>query len=139
MLKYPSTGQYRDAVKWQSSYCNYHNVPTPTVTFEGTVKLHGCFSKDTPVTMSTGERRAIKDIKKGDFVLSYDTATGHQVEKQVTSVWPAKSLDKEWVRLKFDDGRVLECTEDHKIFTANRGWVEASQLTTDDEFVVEQM
>lgn len=41
MLKYPSTGQYRDAVKWQSSYCNYHNVPTPTVTFEGTCKLHG--------------------------------------------------------------------------------------------------
>ncbi|MCK4177336.1 LAGLIDADG family homing endonuclease [Aciditerrimonas ferrireducens] len=37
------------------------------------------------------------------------------------------------VRLRFDNGAELRCTPGHRIFTVNRGFVEASQLTTDDE------
>jgi len=37
------------------------------------------------------------------------------------------------VRLRLDNGVELRCTPSHKIFTANRGYVEARRLTFDDE------
>ncbi|HEY1830461.1 MAG TPA: LAGLIDADG family homing endonuclease [Acidimicrobiales bacterium] len=37
------------------------------------------------------------------------------------------------VRLRFDNGLELRCTPSHKIFTANRGYVEARKLVHDDE------
>ncbi|HZU71976.1 MAG TPA: LAGLIDADG family homing endonuclease [Acidimicrobiales bacterium] len=40
------------------------------------------------------------------------------------------------VRLRFDSGMELRCTPGHRIFTTNRGYVEASQLTPDDEVQV---
>lgn len=40
-IKFPSIGQFRDAIKQVQSACKYHNVPLPTVEFRGTVKLHG--------------------------------------------------------------------------------------------------
>jgi ribonucleoside-diphosphate reductase alpha chain len=40
------------------------------------------------------------------------------------------------VRLRFDNGMELRCTPGHKIFTTNRGYIEAQELTTDDEVKV---
>ena len=40
------------------------------------------------------------------------------------------------VRLRFDNGMELRCTPGHKIFTANRGYVEAKDLATDDDVKV---
>ena len=37
------------------------------------------------------------------------------------------------IRLDFDDGTFLECTHTHKILTENRGYVEANNLTENDE------
>lgn len=39
--KYPSTPQFRNVVKEVREHCDYHNIPYPTLEFEGTVKLHG--------------------------------------------------------------------------------------------------
>ena len=39
----------------------------------------------------------------------------------------------EIVRLRFDNGMELRCTPGHKVFTANRGYVEAQDLTADDQ------
>ena len=40
------------------------------------------------------------------------------------------------VRLRFDNGMELRCTPGHRLFTANRGFVEAKDLTKDDEVKV---
>jgi ribonucleoside-diphosphate reductase alpha chain len=40
------------------------------------------------------------------------------------------------VRLRFENGMELRCTPAHRIFTANRGYVEARQLTSSDEVKV---
>jgi len=40
-IKFPSTGQFRDAIKQVQSTAKYHNVPVPKVRLQGTVKLHG--------------------------------------------------------------------------------------------------
>jgi ribonucleoside-diphosphate reductase alpha chain len=37
------------------------------------------------------------------------------------------------VRLRLDNGAELRCTPGHRIFTTNRGYVEAQDLTSDDE------
>jgi ribonucleoside-diphosphate reductase alpha chain len=37
------------------------------------------------------------------------------------------------VRLRFDNGMELRCTPTHRIFTLNRGYVEARELASDDE------
>jgi len=39
--KMPSIGQYRNAVRQVREHCKYHEKPLPTLTFHGTVKLHG--------------------------------------------------------------------------------------------------
>lgn len=40
-IKFPSIGQFRDAIKQVQSAAKYHNVEIPKVTLRGTVKLHG--------------------------------------------------------------------------------------------------
>ncbi|MGH9224166.1 MAG: LAGLIDADG family homing endonuclease [Acidimicrobiales bacterium] len=42
----------------------------------------------------------------------------------------------EIVRLRFDTGMELRCTPNHALFTVNRGWVAAADLTSDDEVKV---
>ncbi len=42
----------------------------------------------------------------------------------------------EVVRLRLDNGMELSCTPGHRIFTVNRGYVEAHQLTSSDEIKV---
>ena len=42
----------------------------------------------------------------------------------------------EIVRLRFDNGMELRCTPGHKIFTTNRGYVEAQHLTAEDRVKV---
>jgi ribonucleoside-diphosphate reductase alpha chain len=38
----------------------------------------------------------------------------------------------EIVRLRFHNGMELRCTPNHRLFTTNRGWVAAAELTADD-------
>lgn len=38
----------------------------------------------------------------------------------------------ELICIETENGNVIECTSDHQIFTSNRGWVKAGELTEDD-------
>ena len=40
---------------------------------------------------------------------------------------------KECVRIELENNIVLTCTDDHKILTLNRGWVQAKNLNEFDE------
>src|SRR5205807_3400610 len=40
------------------------------------------------------------------------------------------------VRLRFKNGQELRCTPNHRIWTLNRGWVEAENLTDDDRVLL---
>jgi RNA ligase len=40
-ISFPSIVQYRQVIKQVQDQCKYHSVPLPTLTFQGTVKLHG--------------------------------------------------------------------------------------------------
>jgi ribonucleoside-diphosphate reductase alpha chain len=46
---------------------------------------------------------------------------------------------KEMIRITDEKtGKVVECTPDHQIYTQNRGWVLAKDLTEDDELLLEE-
>ena len=118
------------------------------------MKLHGCFHKDTLITLANGELVPISELKKGDNILSYDIENNKEVikkvketfkylpeisfnEKKIINKPPIEYLtsDKNWIELIFSD-RSIKCTEDHMFFTKNRGWIEAQNLTDSDIFII---
>lgn len=52
---FPSIEQYRHTVKTVRDRCEYHGLPLPTVTFKGTVKLHGT------------NAGIVQDLRTGEF------------------------------------------------------------------------
>lgn len=144
---FPEIGQYRSIVKTVRERAQYigkdengdaifdESKECPIISFRGTTKLHGCFEKNTLVTLANGERIPISEIKKGYFVMSYDFKSKESIVAEVTNVFEMKS-DKKWVELIFDD-RTIKCTSDHRFYTKNRGFIEAENLTSDDEFILD--
>jgi ribonucleoside-diphosphate reductase alpha chain len=65
------------------------------------------------------------------YALTLNLETGEKEWKPILAAALTKR-NAEMVQIEAD-GRVLKCTPDHKIFTKNRGWVEAQHLEETDE------
>jgi intein/homing endonuclease len=87
----------------------------------------GCFLPGSTVILSDGSSKNIEEINVGDSVISHD-GTYNLVSNCLTY-----SVDEELVELEFEDGRTIRCTKDHEIFTNNRGWIAASEITEEDD------
>jgi intein/homing endonuclease len=68
----------------------------------------------------------------------YDFENNIITEKEVYNIENGES-DKKWLKLSFDNDTIIKCTEDHKFFTKNRGWVEAKDLIFNDEFLEDKI
>jgi ribonucleotide reductase alpha subunit len=67
------------------------------------------------------------------LVKSWD---GNQVVWQnISNAMLTKETD-ELVEIETESGQVIRCTPDHKIFTTNRGWVEAQNLEETDNLLI---
>ena len=97
-----------------------------------TEKIHGCFRYDAKVMLANGEERPISDIKPGMSVLTVNEETGQTEAKEVHSVLVQGPSCSKWMKLSFDNGKELVCTEGHLFLTSNRGWVTAIELKEDD-------
>lgn len=87
----------------------------------------GCFLPNSMVTLSNGLKVRIKDVMIGDKVSNYFSGEGEVVNSFKYNV------DEELVELEFENGKIISCTKDHEIYTKNRGWVKADNLTIDDD------
>jgi len=145
-ISYQSINQFRGIVKnfkqsiaymgkdEKTGKAIYNPLPKyPKVFVTCTEKIHGCFEKNTLVTLANGEKIPISKLTPGVWILSYNIETGLQEIQQVTNVIN-QQLNKEWCRLIFDK-TILVCTKDHEIWTENRGFVEAWHLSSEDIFV----
>ena len=92
-----------------------------------------CLSETSMITMSNHEKKSIKDVVKGDIVISYNEETGIFEDKEVLAF--IDQGEKECFELELENGNKIECTYDHKFYTRNRGWVEAKDLTEDDDII----
>jgi hypothetical protein len=107
------------------------------------VVVDECLPGWTPVMLHDGTSLTIQEIVESDqpvIVRSYDTTTGEARNCRVTArqkMLNQKPLVKVSVRYKNNGRNFVTCTVDHKLWTANRGWVEAGQVQVGDTVIVE--
>ena len=107
--------------------------------WEFTEKVDGCVCSKTRVVMADGSTKLIKHIHENDCVMGYDTDTLQPKPVNVLAIKHQSRAGK-WVKITItrnglDRGNsfaTINCTFDHKIWTQNRGYVEAYKLTKDD-------
>jgi ribonucleoside-diphosphate reductase alpha chain len=90
--------------------------------------------EETPQKMEIETFCKLWEMGVGRYGTKVKTERGFQ---KVTAAAQTGST-KEMIRITDDKtGKVIECTPDHKIFTQNRGWVEAKDLTEEDELLID--
>lgn len=101
-----------------------------------TVKWDGCLRDDTVILTSDGDK-TIKDICNSESPIS---VYGRDLEKDISYPMKIPVLNKsvsppgkKWVKVTFENEQSITLTEDHKIHTTNRGWVEAGELRESDD------
>jgi ribonucleoside-diphosphate reductase alpha chain len=102
-----------------------------------------CFPGDQRVVTDSGlvpigelVRRACDEVSFA--VYTNDVTAQHDPQDRITATSPTRYMvtgRNEIVELRFSDGSRLRCTPNHRIWTANRGWVHACDLTDGDRVV----
>jgi ribonucleoside-diphosphate reductase alpha chain len=122
---------FKDHANNKSNQKNFGVIHSSNLCVDGdtliTTKYHG---KEVEMKIS----EVVKNFNKDHDVevLSYNISTGKSEYKQITNA--ALMNDSAEVLKITDDesGKSIICTEDHKIFTKNRGYVLAKDLNEDD-------
>lgn len=103
-------------------------------------EIHKCLGYDTPILTNCGYIR-IGDIvtnKLDVSVYSYNETTNQVELKQIVD-YHENLISRPMLRLKFETDRGIKeirCTPDHKFLTSNRGWIEAQDITIQDDIIV---
>lgn len=88
-----------------------------------------CLTGDILIQTVEGKKK-IKDLVGTEpFVYAVNTA-GELILIKASKVWLTRK-NADLVEVKYDDNTLI-CTPDHKIFTDNRGWVDAKDLNEND-------
>lgn len=89
-----------------------------------------CVKPGTKVSTQDGEK-AIEDIQVGDMVASYNKDTQEIKYKPVVRTLKNQN-NLPYVKITTECGKELNVTTNHKVYTENRGYVEAGDLTKED-------
>jgi hypothetical protein len=92
-----------------------------------------CVVGSTKVTTKTQDKQ-ISDISVGDEVLSFNLDFNKPEFKSVVAI-SKNPTTKKIYKIVTENGKELSCTEDHRVYTKNRGYVEAKDLTTEDTVI----
>lgn len=92
-----------------------------------------CFPAGTKVKVN-GKNIPIEEVNIGDIVNSYNLENQIKELKSVTKLYE-RDYNGDLIKITIKD-KVIICTPNHKIYTINRGWVEAGFLTTNDEVML---
>ena len=117
---------------------NFTINPTESDDYIAETKLNGfrCCRAETQLYCGDRTIRTIKEIVDNKLpvsVLSYNEKEDKVEFKKVTG-WFNNGLKKhsEWVSLGRIGTRKLKVTKDHKVYTKNRGYIEAQDIRKDD-------
>ena len=95
----------------------------------------GCLSEDSIVEFEDGRKIPIGVVCKlhiNGKIKSVNLDTGNIEYKNIIS-HSINPHTNNWVKIILENGVELKVTEDHKIYTTNRGWIEAKDLTSNDD------
>lgn len=102
----------RDYIQW----ANANGYPTGLG--------RGCFLPKNKVTLKNNINfKYIKNVKVGDEVLTHN-GTYQKVEKVFEY-----DVDEDIIEIELDNGESISCTLDHLIYTADKGFVKAKDLS----------
>ena len=87
-----------------------------------------CIEENSLVTLASGLSVKIKDLQIDDEIWGYN-GKGLEISKCTNKKFMG---EKETLKITFENGKCLICTEDHRILT-NNGWVEAGKLKIEDK------
>jgi hypothetical protein len=105
-----------------------------------TIKWDGCIHPDLKIRTNKGVFRIEEVIDRylsgENFkVFAYDLETETDVLTNINHA-VKKFGNKYWVEIEMENGEILRMTSDHKVFTTNRGWVQAQNLTDSDDIKI---
>ena len=126
-------------IQYDSTINDWHTCPE-----SGRITASNpCFPADQRVVTDKGlipigdlVRRAADE--ESFAVYTNDVTAEDDPRDRITATTPTRYMvtgRNEIVELRFSDGSRLRCTPGHRIWTANRGWVYASELTEQDRVV----
>lgn len=98
--------------------------------------VNPCISGDMLVKTDKGDIKMIDLLKRYEAgeefkAYSYNLSTGNVELKEITNALKTRE-NATLIELELEDGSKVKLTPDHKVFTENRGYIEASQLTEND-------
>lgn len=96
-----------------------------------------CLSGDTLVQTRDGEKE-LQNIEIGDLVKSYNTKTRKNEYKEVSDFAMTNPKTKVMKITDEEIGKTITCTPEHKIWTENRGYVQAKDLKVDDILAISE-
>jgi len=102
-----------------------------------TVKWDGCIHPDTVLLTDKGEQTIMEIVDRFNrnetiYVLGSDLTTGND-KMVMVNMAGAKKGPKSWITIHLEDGGTITLTEDHEVHTTNRGWIQAKDITSDDD------
>lgn len=110
-------------------FLTYYSHVNPLLSTHDVGGKGGCFTGETQITMADGTTKAIKDIQKGDKILTkLNEYSSELVPAEVTG------LQKKFVSEYLVINDSLEVTEEHIVF-ANGAWTRVSDLKVGDSLL----
>ena len=105
-------------------------------------EIHRCLTGDTVIKTSDGQLtlKQLAEYEQTNLpkVLTYNVHTGKNEFQSITEISVSKPVE-DLLMLTIQDGTeqyILKCTKSHKIYTTNRGWVKAVDLTAEDDIKI---
>ena len=101
------------------------------------LKVDGCFSPDTKLVTVNGVctiKDIIEKLNNGEEIMVLTHNFEQKIDEYCQASKPMmKTGEKNWIELELENGDLVCCTEDHLIYTNNRGYVPAKDLTQQDD------
>jgi len=99
----------------------------------GLVVLDECFTYDTKIITEFGEKNIGDIVENGlDVKILTFNHKNKIFEYKKINRWIRKNKDTIY-KIKLNNGRFIECTDNHKFYVNNKGYVKAKDLTSTDD------
>ena len=85
-----------------------------------------CFVEGTKISTTKNNIKNVEDFKPGDSILTYNPDNNKQEEGVVGSI--DSKLVSSLIEIVFDDGNIIQTTEEHPFYVKDKGLVNASEL-----------
>src|SRR5438067_1452848 len=126
-------------VQYDTTINSWHTLPNT-----GRINASNpCFPGDARVHTTLGLIPFVdlwaRAVEGEEFRVYTHRATAESPGEGVVATVPLRVMQTGYspiVRLRFKNGQELRCTPNHRIWTLNRGWVEAEKLTDDDRVLL---